>query len=167
MLDIRSEGIRELADSLAALSVEPEVHRVMVDMGPKIARMMQRAIAPHRYTGELESTIKWSYNPARRELRIGSDHRRGSKFNALALLNYRTGPIPGLPFAPIAKWAAFKGLPAGPVWMSIKNKGVAPHPIMDKLEAQPEFAEVLNEGAKKLATDLLVEGFGVKRKISG
>ena len=161
--------IEELADSLGHIARDPslEIHNTMIDMGPRIARMMQRALAPHRYTGDLEKSITWQYDASKRELRVGSDLQRGGRYNAMALLSYGTGPISHLHFTPIAKWAAFKGLPAGPVWMSIKKKGTAPHPIMDKLEAQPEFSKVLNEGAKRLGTDLLLKGFGAKKSIKG
>jgi hypothetical protein len=137
----------------------------MTDMGPKIAHMMQRALSPHRYSGDLEDSITWSYRPQQKTLRVGSELQRGGKYNALALFS-RGAPraIPNLPFTPIAKWAAFRGLPAGPIWMSMKDKGVTPHPILDKLEARPEFHKILSEGAKKMGMDILVKAFGKQKE---
>ncbi|MHA2062943.1 MAG: hypothetical protein ACXABY_01035 [Candidatus Thorarchaeota archaeon] len=165
MLTIKSEGIREIADSLsmAVRDAGDHVQDTMEHMGPIIARMMQRQLASHRYTGSLEESITWRYVRSRRELRVGSDLQRGGKYNALEILQRGTGPIANLPFTPIAQWAAFKGLPAGPVWMSIKQSGVSPHPAMGDLQARPEFHRTMQAGAKKLASDLLVKALKFRR----
>ena len=168
MLTIKSEGIREIAEALA-ISVRDArkvVDENMEHMGPILARMMQRQLAKHRYTGALEESVVWRYEPSRRELRIGSNLQRGGRYNALALLERGTGPITNLPFAPIAAWAAFRGLPAYPVWMSIKKRGVKPHPIMEDLQARPEFHRSLNAGAKRLASNLLVKALKYRRGMS-
>ncbi len=166
VLTIELDGIREIADGLeAAIKDAVTVKKTMEHMGPIIARMMQRTLAPHRYTGELSDSVDWRYEPRNQELRIGSDLQRGGRVHALSILERGTGGIPSLPFTPIAKWAAFKGLPAGPVWMSIKNKGVAPHPIMASLEARPEFQRTLNAGAKRIGTGLIVKALGRNQKV--
>ena len=165
VLEIKTEGIREIADALGTTVRDAGniTAEVMEDMGPRIASIMQRQLAPHRYTGELEESITWRYNRPRRQLRVGTNLQRGGQYQALALLERGTGPISSLPFTPIAKWAAFKGIPAGPVWMSIKKKGVKPHPIMGDLQARPEFIHALNEGSKKLGIKLVSRALGFRK----
>ena len=68
-----------------------------------------------------------------------------------------------MPFAPIAKWAAFKGLPARGVWMNISKRGVTPHPIMKDLQARPDFIEALNDGGKKLGMTLVSRALGFRK----
>lgn len=163
MLIVTSEGIKELAVSLAdtAADMSPQVKEVLEEMGPKIAAMMRRALAPHRYTGELSDSITWDYKSSQRELHVGSDMVRRN-YNALSLLESGTGPIPALPFTPIARWAEFRGIPAGPVWMSIKEGGVTAHPIRDPLIVSPEFTSLLSEGAKRLGNKILLKAFTYK-----
>jgi hypothetical protein len=128
---------------------------------------MRRFLEPHRYTGDLEESVTWRYDPTKRELRVGSELQRGGQYSAINILEYGTGPIKNLPFTPIARWAAFKGLPAGPVWMAIRDRGVKKHPIMENLTAHPEFEDALNMAAKKLGTDILVKGFGIRKEFKG
>lgn len=164
MLSIKTEGLRELAASLQATIADTrkQVEDTMTHMGPIIVNMMRRQMAPHRYKGDLENSIEWSYNPSSRELRVGSSLMRGS-FNALAILERGTGPNESVPFAPIAAWAAFRGIPAGPVWMSIKQGGTMAHPVTEPTIVRPEFQRSLNAGAKKLASDILVKALTFRK----
>ena len=140
MLSVKTEGFREIAASLEATAADTraQVEATMEHMGPIIVNMMRRQMSSHRYKGDLENSIEWSYNPSKRELRIGSNLMRGT-FNALAILERGTGPNPSVPFAPIAAWAAFRGIPAGPVWMSIKQKGIKGYPVTEPTIMRPEF----------------------------
>ena len=164
MLSIKTEGIRELAASLEATAgdVRTQVKDTMEHMGPIIVNMMRRQMAPHRYRGDLENSIEWSYNPSTRELRVGSNLMRGS-YNALAILERGTRPNDAVPFAPIAAWASFRGLPAGPIWMSIKQRGLMAHPVTEPTIVRPEFQRSLNAGAKKLASDILVKALRFRK----
>jgi len=164
MIRITSVGIREIAESLqiASQDVEKEVRQTMEHMGPIIVRMMQRQMAPHRYTGELSDSIEWSYASHDRTLRVGSNLMR-KQYNAMAILERGYSGRANVPFTPIAKWAAFRGLPAGPIWMSIKEKGIKGHPIAEPTILRPEFDKSINSGAKKLASDVLVKALRFRK----
>ena len=158
MILLTSKGIRELADSLAAAAIgtDSEIQKVFEDMGPRIADLMRRALAPHRYTGELAESVTWEYKSGPRELHVGSDLTRRN-YNALSLLEGGAKPNAAVPFTPIAKWAEFKGLPAGPIWMSIKTRGVEAHPIREPLMISPAFVSLLDSGAKKLGENIVIK----------
>ncbi|MHA2135271.1 MAG: hypothetical protein ACW99J_15530 [Candidatus Thorarchaeota archaeon] len=51
--------------------------------------------------------------------------------------------------------------------MAIRDRGVKKHPIMENLTAHPEFEDALNMAAKKLGTDILVKGFGIRKEFKG
>jgi hypothetical protein len=163
MIRITTKGIREIAESLETTSQEThkQIRGTLEHMGPIIVRMMQRQMASHNVTGELSESITWSYD-AQRVLRVGSNLMR-KQYNAMAILERGTGPNDAVPFTPIARWAAFRGLPAGPVWMSIKQKGTTGYPISEPTVLRPEFQRSLNSGAKKLASDILVKALNFRR----
>ena len=164
MIRITTKGIREIAENLetAGKNVHGEVRETMEHMGPIIVNMMRRQMSDHKYTGELSESIEWSYAPHDRTLRVGSNLMR-KQWNAMAILERGTGPNDAVPFTPIAAWAAFKGIPAGPVWMSIKKKGIKGYPIADPTIARPEFQRTLSAGAKKLATNIVAKALGHRR----
>ena len=164
MIRITSQGIREIAASLeiAGQDVHDQVRETMEHMGPIIVNMMRRQMAPHRYKGDLESSIEWSYSSTDRTLRVGSNLMRGA-FNAMAILERGTGPNPSVPFGPIAQWAAFRGIPAGPVWMSIKQGGTMAHPVTEPTVVRPEFQRSLKAGATKLASDITVKALTFRK----
>ncbi len=167
MLSMKTEGFRELAASLSKTVAEMSqtVEDTMEHMGPIIVRMMQREVAKHRYKGELEASVEYSYTSSKRELRVGSNLMRG-QYNALALLERGTAPNSAVPFGPIQAWAETKGLPAGPIWMSIKQRGVMPHPIVEPTMKRPEFARSLNAGAKKLSSDIVTKALTFRKGMS-
>ncbi len=158
MLTITSKGFRELAASLkfAAANTGTPIQEVFEDMGPKIVNMLQRSLAPHKHTGELSDSVTWEYKSHARELHVGTGLPR-KQFNALSLLERGTGPIPAVPFAPIARWAEFRGIPARPVWMSIKQKGVIAHPVREPLIISSELTSLLAAGAKQMGNKILLK----------
>ena len=167
MLIVTSEGIKELSVALAdtAADMGPQVKEVLEEMGPKVAAMMQRALSPHRYTGQLSDSITWEYKSGQRELHVGSDLTY-KNYNALSILESKTGGNPSVPFTPIARWAEFRGLPAGPIWMSIKKKGTAAHPIRDPIIVSSEFDRLLAEGTKRLGNKILLKAFAYKAGVN-
>src|SRR3990167_9017902 len=88
----------------------------MQQLGRRIAYLMGMQIKRHHYTGALEESIRSAYDRTEQKLEVGPTAKRGS-YDAGLLLQRGTRPIPNGPFGPIAKWAAFRGLPAGPIWM--------------------------------------------------
>ncbi len=164
MLKITSKGIREIAENLAiaGADVHGEVREIMEHMGPIIVNMMRRQMSEHSYTGALSESIEWSYAPHNRTLRVGSNLMR-KQYSAMAILERGTGPNDAVPFTPIAAWAAFRGLPAGPVWMSIKQKGTTGYPIAEPTILRPEFHRTIGAGAKKLSTAIVAKALGHRK----
>jgi len=156
-LSIKSVGIREIAANLDISQTEARaiLDARMEHLGPIVVRMMQRQLAKHRVTGKLEGSVQYAYISHRRELRVGPTLKRG-RYDAGRILQEGTGPIPNLPFTPIAKWAAKRGLPAGPVWMKIKQTGVKPHPFIRETALRPEFKRSLDAAARRTANDFVV-----------
>lgn len=164
MIKITSKGIREIAENLeiAGKDVHQQVRDTMEHMGPIIVNMMRRQMSEHSYTGGLSESIEWSYAPHDRTLRVGSNLMR-KQYSAMAILERGTGPNTAVPFTPIARWAAFKGIPAGPVWMSIKQKGTMGYPIVEPTILRPEFQRTLDAGAKKLSTTIVAKALSFRR----
>jgi len=153
---IRTEGIKELG---AVYSDAPAwfprfVESNMRGLGRRIAYLMRMQIRRHRYTGALEDSVESEYDTARQSVAVGPTAQRGGKWDAGLLLQRGTGPIPNLPFGPIAEWAAFKGLPAGPVWYKIKTVGVSAHPFLEETLARGDVQVAIQNTAKRLGYDL-------------
>ena len=125
----------------------------MQQLGRRIAYLMKMQTARHRFTGALEDSIQSAYDPSAQKLEIGPTAKRGS-YDAGLLLQRGTRPIPNLPFGPIAKWAAFRGLPAGPIWMSIKEKGVSAHPFLEETLARGDTQVAIKHTAQRIGIDL-------------
>lgn len=164
MIRITSKGIREIAESLQITSqdVNDQVRATMEHMGPILVNMMRRQMSSHNYTGDLAASIEWSYASHDRTLRVGSNLMR-KQWNAMAILERGSGPNDAVPFTPIARWAATKGLPAGPVWMSIKQKGTTGYPIAEPTTDRPEFHRSLTAGGKKLGTDIITKALKFRK----
>lgn len=162
-LRITSDDLNRLAEHLS--NPEPWVtHFVdanMRQLGSRIAYLMRMQLKPHHYTGALEDSVQYEYDPKLIRLKIGPTAKRGGKWDAGMLLERGTGPIRNLPFAPIARWAAFKGIPAGPVWYSIKTKGVKAHPWIDSVIARGDFQVAVGNTAKRIGMDLASEALQI------
>ena len=125
----------------------------MEQLGRRIAYLMGMQVKRHTYTGALGESIRSVYNPAELKLEIGPTAKRGS-YDAGLLLQRGTRPIPNLPFGPIAKWAAFRGLPAGPIWMKIREKGVDAHPFLEETLARGDTQVAIKHTAQRIGIDL-------------
>jgi hypothetical protein len=63
------------------------------------------------------------------------------------------------PFEAIRKWAEFRGLPAGAVWMSIRQKGTKAHPFLNDVISQGDFRTALEHTAGRIGLDLVGYAF--------
>jgi len=110
----------------------------LTDLGVVIEGKMRENVAQHRYTGALEDSITSEYRPM--QVEIGPTAKRGNGVDAGVILELGTKPIPNLPWSPIKAWADFRGIPAGPVWQSIRDNGVKPHPFLNRTLVASEGA---------------------------
>jgi len=120
-------------------------------LGRRIRYVMKQRLHGHRYTGALEDSVNYLVSGNRVE--IGPTAKRG-RYDAGWLLQAGTGPISKLPFGPIAKWAAFRGLPAGPIWYKIKTQGVKAHPWLEDVEADGRTRVAIENTARALAMQI-------------
>lgn len=114
----------------------------------------------NRYTGALGESISAEYSDNDKIITISPKAMRG-KWDAGLLLEFGTKPIPNAPWAPIAAWAAFRGLPAGPVWMKIRRSGVNAHPFIDRAleNLMPDIDPILEELLQESVDQYIFAGF--------
>ena len=150
---IRVEGLQPLIQRFSrAPQIANQVVRARMDgLGRRIKFIMRQSIKPNRYTGAIEESVEYAVGDKRVE--IGPTAKRG-RFDAGLLLEMGTGPIPNLPFAAIAKWAEFRGVPAGAVWWKIKTKGVTPHPFLQRTADRGDTQVAVRNTAAGIAEDL-------------
>jgi len=100
-------------------------------LGGKAVRRMKYAVMENVYTGSLQESIKDFYEDRGMTVLISPTVMRG-RYDGGSILELGTRPIPNAPWIPIAKWAAFRGLPAFPIVYKIRTQGVSPHPFLDR-----------------------------------
>ena len=157
-LSITSEDLNKLGASFASAG---QWHGEFVDanmrgLGRRIAYLMRQQIRHHRYKGTLEESVTSAYDPGAMKLEVGPTAKRG-KYDAGLILQRGTGPIARLPFAPIAAWAAFRGLPAGPIWFKIREKGIDAHPFLEETLARGDTQTALKNTAKRIGVQFVVK----------
>ena len=124
----------------------------MEQLGRRISSLMKIQVMRHHYTDALGESIRSVYNRAEWTLEIGPTAKRGS-YDAGLLLQRGTRPFTP-PFSVIAKWARFKGLPAGPVWMKIREKGIDAHPFLEETLVRGDTQVALSSTARRIGIDL-------------
>src|SRR3990167_4555125 len=136
----------------------PAIVRVHLDtLGTIAVDRMREMIEPHRYTGILQDSIEHHPEDGGYTQAIYPTAQRGGRWDAGALLELGTGPIPRLPWAPIKAWAEFRGIPAFPVWWKIKTQGVSPHPFLQRTLDDGQSKDAINEAAVRIITDAALE----------
>jgi len=159
MLKIESPDLKMYAQKFAQA---PEwskkyVRANMITLGTRVAYIMRQVVKENRYTGSLEQSIMSEYkDSAKPSVEIGPTAKRG-RWDAGLLLEMGTRPIPNLPFGPIAAWAEFRGLPAGPVWYKIKTRGVSAHPFLDRTMQRGDTQTALKHTAERIGMDIAIE----------
>ena len=121
-------------------------------LGGKAVRRMKYAVMENVYTGALQDSVKDFYEDRGMTVLISPTVMRG-RYDGGSILELGTRPIPNAPWIPIAKWAAFRGLPAFPIVYKIRTQGVDAHPFLDRtlIDTTPDIDTEL--GA--LAEDIL------------
>lgn len=148
---------RKIEQLRAALQAMPRwmpavIRTHLPPLGERVVEVMQAEIEPHRYTGELSDSIVSEYDDGEYAVSVHPTAMRGGKHDAGVLLELGTDPIPGVPWAPIKAWADFRGIPAFPVWMSIRTRGVKPHPFLQRTLDSSEG--LIAETARRMAEDV-------------
>ncbi|KKK62525.1 hypothetical protein LCGC14_3003470, partial [marine sediment metagenome] len=153
---ITTENVAELGENLVDSQhwVARFTDSNMEGLGRRIAFLMRLQIRPHKVSGALEESVISVYEKAGMKLQIGPTRKYRGGWDAGLILQRGTKPIPNLPFAPIAAWAGFRGLPAGPIWMSIKTKGVKAHPFLDETLARGDVSVAIRNTARRIGVDL-------------
>lgn len=103
---------------------------VLQEVGNDVKKVMRDVLKPNAYKGTLYKSVEVDVDQNELKVEIGPTAARGA-WDAGLIFENGTGPIPRLPFGPIKKWAAVRGVPAGPIWYAIKTRGVKPHPFVE------------------------------------
>jgi len=134
----------------------PAIVRVHLDtLGTIAVDRMRETIEPHRYTGVLQDSIEHHPEDGGYTQAIYPTAQRGGRWDAGALLELGTAPIPRLPWAPIKAWAEFRGVPAFPVWYKIRTQGVSPHPFLER--TMTALGPQIEEAAFRIVTTMVGE----------
>jgi hypothetical protein len=155
---VEAFGLKEMAERLSQVDgIKGRfIQGNMKVLGGRIQWIMRQTLQEHRYTGQLEESVQ--YDATDTQVEIGPTKKYKGGYDAGRILSTGTGPIPNLPFEPIKRWAEFRGLPAGPVWMKIKQEGISPHPWIEKVMMRGDFRTALEHSAKRLGMALVAYG---------
>lgn len=158
-LTIKSDGVLEAVS--AKLTAAPDwfpaiYERHMPWLGAQVSEVMESVLEQNRYTGSLQSSITSVYDPTAAEVSIHPTVQRGGHDGGV-ILELGTGPIPNAPYGPIAAWAAFRGLPAFPVWYKIRTVGADAHPFLRRTFDDGMTGQAMQETARRIAIDGALE----------
>ena len=152
---------QEIKKNMITAKVEPIIRDELSMAGEAISRVMRNHLARRDYTGNLAlSVMKEVHTGTNPRVEIGPTAQRGG-FQAGAILEHGTGPIPSLPFAPIRKWAEFRGLPAGPIWYKIKTEGVSAHPWLEEVASDPEVQQARRTASRNIGRRIALKILGL------
>ena len=163
-LTIKSDGVLEAVSAKLAAAADwmPAIYdRHLPWVGAQIGETMEGVLERNRYRGDLQGSITAEYDSAAAEVAIGPTVRRGA-YDGGTILEEGTGPIANAPWAPIAAWAEFRGLPAFPVWWKIRTVGVDAHPFLERTLNDPATQDALSEAGKRIVTDAALEVVSVE-----
>ena len=138
----------------AARWVPRFIEENMMGLGRRVTYLMQQQIRRHKVTGGLASSVIIGYDTRKMRLEIGPTKKYGGRWDAGLILQRGTRPIPNMPWGPIREWAAFRGLPAGPIWMKIKMKGIDAHPFLRETLERGDTRVAIRNTAKRIGIDL-------------
>lgn len=133
----------------------------MHTLGPRAVRRMKYAVMENVYTGSLQESIKDEYANGGLMVTIAPTVMRG-KYDGGSILEagakWKIG-IPNAPWGPIARWAAFRGLPAFPIVYKIRTQGVSPHPFLQRTldDVTPDIDRTLDDILGDIAKYILSE----------
>lgn len=130
--------------------------RHMRVLGGKAVRRMKYAVMENVYTGALQESIRDEVADRGLTVRIAPTVMRG-RYDGGSILEMGTRPIPNAPWAPIARWAAFRGLPAFPIVYKIRTQGVSAHPFLQRTldDTVPDIDAALRDLADDILSTIL------------
>lgn len=163
-ISIKSDGVLEAVSAklAAAPSWLPAIYATHLPwLGAQIAETMEGVLERNRYTGGLQGSITARYDSAATEVAIGPTAMRGA-YDAGTLLEEGVGHPVAVPWAPIAAWADFRGIPAFPVWWKIRNVGIEAHPFLQPTMDDGQTQTAIEEGARRIVTDAALEAVSVE-----
>lgn len=137
-------------------------------LGRKIAEAMKNQVRPRRYTGALEGSITFNYDPSKVEVVIGPQAKRGN-YDAGLILQQGTRPA-NVPWRPIGAWAMFRNrtsFQARAIWLGIRAHGVAPHPFLTETLNRGDVQRALEETAEKVGLEIAAHAISGKTMLSG
>ena len=137
------------------------VRKNMPVMGRKVVREMKLQVADNRYKGTLEDSIK-NESSDRGFTQVISPTAKRGRHDAGKILELGTRPH-APPWAPIAEWAEFRGLPAFPIWFKIKTKGTNAYPFVHPTLNRSK--KHINEVARRMgekAAEAVILGTGTR-----
>ena len=149
--------------------VPKQIDMVFPMLGRRVVDAMKEQVLPHRYTGKLEGSITFDYNPGKKELVIGPKAKRGN-YDAGLILERGTKPIRNLPWKPIAQWGAFRNRPslaARAIWLGIRAHGVAAHPFINETLMRGDVQQALTDTADKLGTQIAAYSISGRKTLGG
>ena len=158
VITFKSDGTLE--KWIAKLKAAPDwfpkgLDREMPLLGRAVERVMYGVIEPNRYTGELQNSIQSEYDATRREVSIFPTAQRG-QWDGGAILEMGTRPHTP-PFAPIAAWAEFHGLPAFPIWWGIVTNGTQAHPFLERTANDYQTLQAMTTAGQNIVSDAAEE----------
>lgn len=144
--------------STAPSWVPQRASKHMRALGPKVVRRMKYAVIENVYTGALQESIRDEYQDGGLTVIVSPTVMRG-RWDGGSILELGTRPIPRAPWAPIARWAGFRGLPAFPIVYKIRTQGVSAHPFLQRTldDADSDLTEALDDIAGDVLAYMLSE----------
>ena len=132
----------------------------MKAIGEQGVRSMRKVLRSNDYTGGLLNSVGYDQKDNGLQgssVEIGPNKKRGS-YDAGAILQLGTKPIPNVPWKPIVMWARVKGFDKPfMLWKKIQRAGIAPHPFINETLYDPNFQRELGRLQDMLGYDLQQE----------
>lgn len=162
-LSVQSDGVLEAVSAKLAAAPDwlPQIYATHLPwVGAQVAETMEGVLEQNRYTGGLQGTITARYDAGEQEVAIGPTAYRGAH-DAGTLLEEGVGHPVAVPWAPIKAWADFRGIPAFPVWYTIRTVGIQAHPFLQRTLDDGATQDAIQQGAQRIVTDAALEAVSV------
>lgn len=153
MISLKSPDLEKVERRIAELAARRDefVMRNLRSLGRRVSYIMRQTISENRHTGGLEESITSDVSGL--TLTVGPTAKSGGWDRGL-ILELGTGPHTP-PFEPIRRWAEFRGLPAGAVWMTIRQRGTKAHPFLERALSRGDTQVAIEHTATRIGLDLI------------
>lgn len=146
--------------------VPATIHKQMPILGKQIKSLMQDQLKSHRYLGTLGDSVGFEYETNLFTLTIGPMAKRG-RYDAGMIAEMGTVPIDNLPWRPIKEWAEAHNRSPRATWLTIRKKGVQPHPFLMDTMNRMEFSAALMATSDIIGTQLAAQVFAGDKFLGG